>query len=163
MLDWIAPEIISFTVFVGLVIVAALFGGQWGAGPWYRTLSKPSWTPPDWLFPIAWSLLYLMIAIAGWLIWETPSESRTLLLALWGGQLILNASWSYVFFGRKEIGAAFIVLAGLWLTIAAFTILAWPVSARASVLFMPYLVWVSYAGALNLSIWRRNPVRTPHG
>ncbi len=159
MLDWISPNILSFAVFVGLVLAAAVFGGQWGAGPWYNALSKPSWTPPNWLFPVAWTVLYLMIAVAGWLIWETPHESQNLLLAVWGIQLLLNAGWSYIFFGRKEIGLAFIELSGLWLSIAAFILLAWPVNPNASLLFIPYLIWVSYAGALNAAIWRRNPIR----
>lgn len=156
MLDWISGDIASFAVFVGLVVAAAVFGGQWGAGPWYNSLSKPSWTPPNWLFPIAWSILYLMIAIAGWLIWVTPHEKRTLLLAIWGGQLLLNATWSYLFFGRKELALALVEIAAMWLSIAAFTVLAWDVNQRAALLFMPYLVWVSYAAALNASIWVRN-------
>jgi tryptophan-rich sensory protein len=157
--DWISPDIISFAIFVGLVIAAAAFGGQWGAGPWYDALSKPSWTPPNWAFPIAWTVIYLMIAIAGWLIWDRPHPSSGPLLALWGAQLILNAIWSYIFFGRKEIGIALADIAGLWITIAAFTVLAWEVDYRAALLFLPYLIWVTYAGALNAAIWRRNPAR----
>jgi len=158
--DWISPDIVSFAIFVGLVIAAAAFGGQWGAGPWYNALSKPSWTPPNWLFPIAWAVIYLMIAIAGWLIWDRPHPNSGPLLALWGAQLILNAIWSYIFFGRKNIGIALADITGLWITIAAFTVLAWEVDYRAALLFLPYLIWVTYAGALNAAIWRRNPVRT---
>lgn len=157
--EWISPDIVSFAVFIGFVIAAAAFGGQWGADPWYRALSKPSWTPPNWLFPVAWSVLYLMVAFAGWLIWETPTEQRFLILSFWGAQLLLNATWSYIFFGRKEIGLALIQLIALWLSIAGFIALAWPVNQTAGLLFVPYLIWVSYAGALNASIWRRNPVR----
>jgi tryptophan-rich sensory protein len=159
MTEWISSAPLPFAVFVGLVIAAAAFGGQWGAGPWYNTLSKPGWTPPNWLFPIAWTVLYLMIAVAGWLIWETPHPSRTVLLAVWGGQLLLNAVWSYIFFGRKEIGLALAELSALWLLIAIFVVLAWPVNQEAALLFLPYLVWVSYAGALNAAIWHRNPVK----
>jgi tryptophan-rich sensory protein len=157
--DWISPDIFSFAVFTLMVVAAATFGGQWGAGPWYDSLSKPAWTPPNWLFPVAWTILYLMIAVAGWLIWETPNERQNLLLGVWGAQLLLNAGWSYIFFGRKELGLAFAELTGLWLLIAAFVFLAWPVNQNASLLFVPYLIWVSYAGALNAAIWRRNPVR----
>jgi translocator protein len=159
MTEWITPDTISFAVFVGLVIAAAAFGGQWGAGPWYNALSKPGWTPPNWLFPIAWSVIYLMIAVSGWLVWQVPNGSRKLLLALWGAQLLLNAIWSYIFFGRKEIGLALAELCTLWLAIAAFIFFAWPVDQEAALLFVPYLIWVSYAGALNAAIWRRNPVR----
>lgn len=159
MTELISSAPFSFAVFVGLVIAAATFGGQWGARPWYNALSKPGWTPPNWLFPIAWTVVYLMMAVAGWLIWETPQANRPMLLAVWGTQLLLNALWSYIFFARKEIGLALADLSGLWLLIAIFVMLAWPVNREAATLFLPYLVWVSYAGALNAAIWRRNPVR----
>jgi benzodiazapine receptor len=159
-MDWISYDVLSFAVFVGLVIGAAAFGGQWGAGPWYDTLSKPDWTPPNWLFPIAWSAIYLMIAIAGWLIWETPHRLQIPLLALWGAQLLLNALWSFIFFGRRQIALALADIGALWVLIAAFIALAWPVSQRAALFFIPYLIWISYAGALNAEIWRRNPAET---
>jgi tryptophan-rich sensory protein len=159
MTELISSAPFSFAVFVGLVIAAAAFGGQWGAGAWYNALSKPGWTPPNGLFPVAWTVLYLMMAVAGWLIWETPHPSRPALLAVWGAQLLLNALWSYIFFGRKDIGLALAELSGLWVLIAIFTVLAWPVNREAALLFLPYLIWVSYAGALNAAIWRRNPVR----
>jgi tryptophan-rich sensory protein len=159
MTELISSAPFSFAVFVGLVIAAAAFGGQWGAGPWYNALSKPGWTPPNWLFPVAWTVLYLMMAVAGWLIWETPHSSRPVLLAVWGAQLLLNALWSYIFFERKDIGLALADLSGLWVLIAVFVVLAWPVNREAALLFLPYLAWVTYAGALNAAIWRRNPVR----
>jgi translocator protein len=159
MLDWTAPDVISFGIFAALVIAAAGFGGQWSADPWYKTLAKPSWTPPDWVFPVTWSVLYFMVAVAGWLVWQAPRAGRTAALALWAVQLLLNAFWSYIFFGRREIGLALFELIGLWLAIAGFVVLAWPVNRAASLLFVPYLIWVSYAGALNAVIWRRNPVR----
>ena len=111
------------------------------------------------VLPVAWTVLYLMMAVAGWLIWETPHPSRPVLLAVWGAQLLLNALWSYIFFGRKDIGLALAELSGLWVLIAVFVVLAWPVNREAALLFLPYLAWVSYAGALNAAIWRRNPVR----
>jgi tryptophan-rich sensory protein len=160
MLDWISSELLSFIVFVALVIAAAAFGGQWGAGSWYRMLSKPSWTPPDRLFPIAWTLIYFMIAIAGWQIWETPGADTRLPLIVWGVQLLLNAFWSYIFFGRKQIGLALADIALLWLAIAAFIVLCWDINRAASWLFVPYLLWVSYAGALNAAILARNPVHS---
>jgi benzodiazapine receptor len=154
--SWVSYNMLTFILFLALVAGAAFFGGQWGSNDWYRRLSKPSWTPPSWLFAPAWTLLYVLIATAGMLVWNTPHESRTLLLALWGCQLVLNALWSYIFFGRKELGLALAELSALWLSIAAFVVVAWPVNQLASVLFMPYLAWVSFAGALNASIWRRN-------
>ncbi len=155
--SWVSGNVMAFIFFLALVAAAAFFGGQWGAGPWYRSLSKPSWTPPDWLFPVAWTLLYVMIAIAGLLVWSTPHESRTTLLTLWGLQLALNALWSYIFFGRRDMRLALVDIMALWLTIAAFIVLAWPVNELAAILFMPYLAWVSFAALLNGTIWLRNP------
>lgn len=147
----------SLLVFVGLVGATGALGGQWGADNWYRALSKPGWTPPNWLFPPVWGALYLMIAVAGWLIWTSPGQYRTLILALWASQLLLNAAWSYIFFGRHDLGLGLLDIIALWTTIAAFTLAAWPVSQWAALLFIPYLLWVSYAAALNASIWLRNP------
>jgi translocator protein len=154
--SWVSYNMLSFILFLALVAGAAFFGGQWNAKAWYGRLSKPGWTPPAWLFPPVWMLLYVFIAIAGWLVWNTDHENRTLLIVFWGAQLLLNALWSYIFFGRKEIGMALADIAALWLLIAAFIVLGWPANRLAAALFVPYLAWVSYAAALNASIWRRN-------
>lgn len=152
----ISEHLSALLVFVALVVGTATLGGQWGAGPWYRGLSKPNWTPPNWLFPPAWAVLYVLIAISGWLIWTTPHENRSVLLGLWAGQLVLNAGWSYIFFGRHQIGLGFLDIAAMWLIIAAFIVVALPVNRGAALLFIPYLIWVTYAAALNASIWLRN-------
>jgi tryptophan-rich sensory protein len=153
---WISPNLVALLVFVGLVMATATLGGQWGAGAWYANLSKPAWTPPGWLFPPVWLALYVMIAVAGWLIWKTPHESRMLILAPWAAQLVLNAAWSYIFFGRHEIAIGLLDILAMWVMIAAFIIAAWPVNRGAALLFIPYLIWVSYAAALNAAIWFRN-------
>jgi benzodiazapine receptor len=155
--SWVTNNMLAFIIFLALVAGAAFFGGQWNNKEWYRSLRKPEWTPPAWLFPPMWFLLYALIAIAGFLIWNTPHESRALLLGLWGVQLVLNGLWSFIFFGRREIGLALADIVALWLAIAAFAVLAWPVNHLASMLFLPYLAWVSYAAALNGAIWRSNP------
>ena len=162
--SWVSYNMLAFICFLALVAGAAFFGGQWGAREWYRSLSKPSWTPPGWLFAPAWTLLYVMIAVAGFLVWNTPHESRTTLLAIWGVQLVFNALWSYVFFARRDMRLALADIAALWLAIAAFIVMAWPVNELAAALFTPYLAWISYAGALNAAIWLRNPASGPqHG
>lgn len=158
--SWTSYTMLTFIIFLGLVAGAAFFGGQWGAGPWYRSLSKPAWTPPNWLFPAAWTLLYAMMAVAGLLVWNTPHENRTALVTLWGVQLVLNALWSYIFFGRRDMRLALVDVVALWLAIAAFILLAWPANQLAAMLFVPYLVWVTYATALNANIWVRNPARS---
>lgn len=146
---------ISFLVFLGFVGAAAVTGARYMPGEWYQSLSKPSWTPPDWLFPIAWTVLYFMIAIAGWLVWQKEGVGTA--LVIWFSGLVLNAAWSYLMFGRHEIGYALVDVAALWVSIVAFIALAWNVDRTAAYLFMPYLVWVSFATALNAAVWQMNP------
>jgi len=145
----------TLLVFFGLVFVTALSGALFMPGAWYQGLAKPSFTPPNWLFAPAWTVLYAMIAVAGWLIWEKAGPSPA--LYAWGAQLVFNAMWSWIMFGRKEIGWALVDLIAMWLSIVAFIVLAWPVSQLAALLFVPYLAWVSFAGLLNQAIWRLNP------
>lgn len=142
-------------VFLALVFAAASSGALFQPGAWYASLNKPSWTPPNWLFPVAWSVLYLLIAIAGWKVWQVEGVRAALIV--WGISLLINMSWSWIMFERKEIGLALVDLILLWISIVAFMVLAWPVSQTATYLFIPYLAWVSIAGALNFSVWRLNP------
>ncbi len=144
-----------FVIFVALVAAAALSGAAFSPGPWYAELAKPPWTPPDWVFPFVWGVLYLLIAIAGWLVWTNPKR-RASLPALWGIQLGLNALWSWIFFGLHRPGVAFAEIAALWLTIAAFILLARHENRIASLLFALYLLWVTFAAALNFAIWQLN-------
>lgn len=146
---------IPLGAFLALVFVAASSGALFQPGAWYASLNKPSWTPPNWLFPVAWSVLYLLIAIAGWKVWQVEGIKTALIV--WGISLLINMSWSYIMFERKEIGLALVDLILLWISIVAFMVLAWPVSQTATYLFIPYLIWVSIAGALNFSVWRLNP------
>lgn len=146
---------ISLFGFIVLVIIVASSGAIFKPGEWYDALKKPSWTPPDWLFPVAWTVLYIMIAVAGWLIWHIDPLHPA--MVLWFFQLLPNAAWSWLFFGRKRMDQAFVDVVVLWGSIAAFIVLAWPLSQTASLLFVPYLIWVSFAAALNYKVWRLNP------
>lgn len=145
---------VSLVVFLALVSLAAVTGSQFMPGPWYETLTKPWWTPPKWLFPIAWTILYIMIAVAGWRVWKAEGIGPALMV--WTLGLVFNAAWSWIMFGEKQIGWALADLIAMWMTVAAFIVLALPVDRTAALLFVPYLVWVSYAGALNFVIWRWN-------
>jgi len=146
---------LSLLVFIGICIATAMTGILFKPGDWYKALEKPAWTPPDWLFGPVWSALYLMIAVAGWLVWTTLGMSG--LLVLWGANLVLNAMWSWLFFGIRRMDLAFVDVVMMWLAIAAFIVLASATVPLAALLFVPYLVWVTIASALNLSVWRRNP------
>jgi tryptophan-rich sensory protein len=121
---------------------------------WYPALQKPSWTPPAWSFGPVWTTLYLMMAVAAHRV--TQRENRAMPLALFLAQLALNATWSPLFFGAHQIGAALAVLAALWLMLAATTIVFFRRDALAGALLVPYLAWCSFAGALNFAIWRLN-------
>lgn len=147
-------RLMALIVFFALTATAALFGAEFLPGDWYRALAKPVWTPPNAVFGPVWTVLYIMIAIAGWLIWQTGDRARV--LPVWGIGLLLNALWSWLFFGRHLIGLALMDIVLIWTFIVAFIVLAWPRSRVASFLFMPYLAWVSLATALNFSIWRLN-------
>ncbi len=131
---------------------AAVWGSQFKPGPWYAALAKPEWTPPNWLFAPVWTVLYVMIAVAGWLVWRAEGLRAT--LAVWGVQLALNAAWTWTMFDQHRIGAALVNILLLWLAICAFILLSWNVSRWAAYLFVPYWIWVSYASALNFAIWR---------
>lgn len=150
MLDWL-----TLIPFIAVVFVVASSGAIFMPGEWYRSLDKPTWTPPDWLFAPAWSVLYLLIAIAGWLVWKAEGFGPA--LWAWIANLVLNGAWSWLMFGRRQIGAAFADALGMFATIVAFMILARPVSETAMWLFAPYLAWVAFAATLNFSILRRNP------
>lgn len=148
---------VALGVFVVLVAGAALFGAQFPPGEWYENLEKAPWTPPNWLFGPVWTLLYLAIAIAGWLVWkERRSAGFSPALALWVVQLLLNAAWSWLFFGRHQIGLAALDITALAIAILAFIAVSAPVSRPAAALFAPYAAWVLYAMSLNLYAWWRN-------
>ena len=126
---------------------------------WYSTLEKPSFTPPNWLFAPAWITLYLLMGISAFSIWRRGLESRRIQIALsiFLIQLTLNALWSVVFFGLQSPFYGVIVIVALWIAIL-FTILHFfKISTAAGALLLPYILWVSFATALNVSIWVLNP------
>lgn len=148
-------SVLSLVVFLALVAAAALTGMQYLPGAWYEALAKPEWTPPNWLFPPVWALLYIMIAVAGWRVFEKQGVGQALLV--WIVSLQLNAAWSVFMFREHQIGLAAGDISALWLSIVAFIAVTWNSNRLASLLFVPYLVWVSYAAALNFAIWQLNP------
>lgn len=141
--------------------IAAL--GAWSTIPniptWYAGLAKPSWTPPNWLFPIVWNTLYGMIAVALWLLWDrtpaVPRRERALGLLL--VQLIFNALWSPVFFAAHYVWTALAIILVMIVLLLLVIRHAWPVSRWAALLLLPYLVWITYASTLNAGIGIMNP------
>lgn len=144
-----------FCVFLAACIAAGMTGGLFPPGDWYRGLKKPRWTPPNWLFPVAWSVLYLCMASAAARVAMVPGNG--LAMGLWALQIALNTLWTPVFFGLHRIRGGMAVLAALWLSVAACMVALWQLDWIAGLLFVPYLAWVSTAAALNFSVMRLNP------
>ena len=119
---------------------------------WYLTLNKPSWNPPNWLFGPVWTLLYVLMGIACYLIWKSDHPMKKPLLKLFAVQLILNALWSPAFFGMESPLIGLLVIIPLWIAILLCIIYFKKVSVVASGLMVPYLVWVTFATALNTAI-----------
>ncbi|MCH9808370.1 MAG: tryptophan-rich sensory protein [Alphaproteobacteria bacterium] len=145
---------ISLFVFLALTTLVASIAGAFSPGDWYQGLAKPDWTPPNWLFGPVWSVIYLLIAIAGWLVWR--SKGLGIGLLFWFAQLGLNGLWSYFMFGENRIDYAMADIVALWVAIAGFMLTSWRISKLAVLLFVPYLAWVSFAATLNLAILQLN-------
>lgn len=123
-------------------------------GAWYEALAKPFFNPPNWLFGPVWTVLYVLIAIAGWRIWQRERSGGA--IKLWWLQLALNFLWSPVFFGLERIGPALVVILALLATILAFIAAVWKLDRPSAWLFVPYAAWVAFASLLNAAIWRLN-------
>ena len=144
-----------FLVYLAACCAAAATGSLFPPDRWYfNELRKPGWTPPSWLFPLAWSALYIASAAAAARV--ADKDGAALPTAFWALQIALNALWSPIFFGLKRPGAAMVALAALWLAVAATTVSFLALDVAAGALMLPYVVWASYAGALNWWIWRHN-------
>jgi tryptophan-rich sensory protein len=155
-----ARDVVGLAVAVLVVLGVAGAGAAVTApavGSWYLALNRPSWTPPSWLFGPVWTALYLMMAIAAWLVWRRLGwREGALPLGLFALQLVLNAAWTPVFFGLHVIGWAFGVIVLLWCAILATLIAFWRVLPAAGWLLLPYQLWVTFATALNFALWRLN-------
>ena len=123
---------------------------------WYPTLAKPSFNPPNWLFGPVWTALYIMIALAGWRVWRRVGFTDKPAFAAFGAQLLLNLLWPVLFFGLQMLALALAGLVLLWISIAATLLMFRRHDSVAALLFAPYLVWVTFAGALNAAIWSLN-------
>ena len=124
---------------------------------WYAALHKPPWNPPNRIFGPVWSLLYLMMAVAAWLVWRAAGWSLARpALGLFAIQLVLNVGWSVVFFGLRQPGWALVEIVVLWCAILGTLLLFRRISPPAALLLVPYLAWVTFAAGLNLAIWRLN-------
>jgi translocator protein len=128
------------------------------AKSFYSRLAQPAWAPPPWLFGPVWTVLYALMAIAAWLVWRSGGfRANRIALSLFIVQLSLNALWSWFFFAWHCGALAFADIALLWILIVVTLVSFWRVRPLAGTLFIPYLLWVSFAVVLNYSVWQLNP------
>jgi translocator protein len=150
-------SLIALVVSLLVCFGAAFVGSRFLPDDWFRRLNKPSWNPPDRVFAPVWTVLYTLMGIAAWLVWNEVGFARgAVALALFVVQLALNSAWSWFFFGRHRIDQALGDILILWLALLATVIAFLRINVWAGILLLPYLVWVSFASLLNLSILRLN-------
>lgn len=155
-------SIYRLVIALALSAAAAAIGSLpisfWGGIAWQNTLDKPFFAPPDWLFAPAWTVLFLLMAIAFFLAWEKwPEKGAKVAVYLYLAQIVLNVLWNYVFFAARLILPGFIELLVLLVVVAATTYAFYRVDRRASWLMVPYLLWLCFASALNGALWLLNP------
>lgn len=151
---------LGLAIWIALCFVVAGIGGRWTAPEvtgWYKTLNRPSFAPPNWVFGPVWSALYALMAVAAWLVWaREPSAARNLGLGLFLVQLALNLAWSWFFFRSHAIALALADIVLLWVAIGATISIFAQVSAASAWLMTPYLAWVTFAAILNAGFCRLN-------
>lgn len=155
-----AGDLLGLGGFLVLCLAISAIGGWVTAdsvGTWYRTLQKPVFNPPDWVFAPVWTLLYLMIALAGWRVWRRVgfSGARAGMVA-YSAQLALNLAWSFLFFGGRLMGTALAEILLLLVAIGVNAALFWRTDRLAGWLLIPYAAWVAFACLLNFALWRLN-------
>lgn len=127
------------------------------ASVWYAQLNHPSFSPPNWLFGPVWTTLYILIATSIWkLLYSDPHRYTNLAVSLWSLQMVLNTIWTPVFSGAQNLEAAFYYILALWISIVGYILISWKVSRWASMMFIPYFAWVSFAALLNFMYWQLN-------
>ncbi len=155
-------KILGFVIAIIICQVVGLMGAVFTSAnipTWYAALSKPFFSPPNFVFAPVWTLLYALMGISLYLIWEKRQalkEQKVIVLGLFFGQLFLNFLWSAIFFGLRSPLLGFIEILMLWIVLLVTMIKFYPVSKKASLLLVPYLLWVSFASILNFAIFILN-------
>ena len=150
--SWILPLAVAATAVAGGLATR-------NAAGFYAQLDKAAWAPPASVFGPAWTVLYVLIAVAAVMVWRSPDgPQRRVAIGIFVAQLVANAAWSWLFFAAQKGGWAMAELVVLWLLVAASAVAFWRIRPLAGALLLPLLAWVSFAGALNFSVWQRNPL-----
>jgi benzodiazapine receptor len=153
-------QIIGFVCWLAVVFLAAAIGAAASiqASSFYANLVRPDWAPPSWLFGPVWTVLYLLMGTAAWLVWRVGGfRASQSALILFLAQLVFNALWSWLFFGWHRGALAFVDVLLLLALIIATLFSFWRIKASAGALLVPYFLWVAFASALNYSVWQLNP------
>ncbi|MBL6840422.1 MAG: tryptophan-rich sensory protein [Rhodobacteraceae bacterium] len=145
---------LDFLVFLFACMAAGLTGSLFPPGEWYSELNKPVWTPPNWVFPVAWPILYLLMSYSGATLANLESAGSA--LALWALQISLNTLWTPVFFGLKNLKLGLIIIFFLLVSVTICTYVFWLYAWISGLLFLPYLAWVVFAAALNAAVFKLN-------
>ena len=146
-------------MFLGATIAAGSTGALFPTGAWYKGLNKPSWVPPNWMFPVAWTSIYLLISFAAARV--AVLDDNAFAMGFWAIQIALNALWTPVFFGLRRLKGSLPIMAGLWLSVLGCTVTHFQLDFWAGVAFVPYMLWVTIAAALSLAMYRLNPDEKP--
>lgn len=152
-------DFVYFVIFLLATFGAAATGALFPTGEWYKQLNKPTWVPPNWVFPVAWTSIYLSIAFAGARV--AGIEGSQIALAFWALQIAFNTLWTPVFFGLRALKKSLPIMAALWLAVLGCLITHFQVDFWAGMAFVPYMVWVTIAAALNLKMVQLNPDQKP--
>lgn len=150
--------VVSLAAWLLVVAAAAAVGaaGSSSAPSFYGQLTLPAWAPPAGWFGPVWTVLYLAMGVAAWLVWRSSGDHRGA-IALFGVQLAVNVLWSWLFFAWRTGAGAFVDIVVLDLLVVATLVAFWRVRPLAGALLLPYLAWIAFATALNLAAWRLNP------
>ncbi|NBZ86425.1 tryptophan-rich sensory protein TspO [Stagnihabitans tardus] len=150
-------DLTLFFIHLAACAAPATTGAMFQPGEWYNGLKKPTWTPPRWAFPVAWTTFYILMSAAAARVGALEGPGVGQAMGLWSLQIAFNTLWTPVFFGLKRMRAALFVMAALWTSVALTTVSFLSMDLWAGLMFVPYLAWVTVAGALNLSVLRLNP------
>lgn len=148
-------DFLLFLIFLAACFSAGMTGAVFPPGPWYESLEKPDWTPPNWVFPIAWTVIYVLMSFAAARV--SGQEGSGYAMAFWAWQIALNALWTPVFFGLRRLKQAVPIIGLMWIAVAGCVVTHWAIDVWAGLAFLPYLLWITVAGMLNISVARMNP------
>lgn len=149
----------KLVIAIAIPLLVGWIGGSVTASEiptWYAHLNKPSWNPPSWLFAPVWTALYILMGIALYLVWKPATPFKATAIVLFSIQMLLNFSWSYIFFAKHHAGWAFVDIMALWIAILLTIIAFGRISKTAAWLLLPYIFWVTFASVLNYTIWQMN-------